>query len=108
MLAILVCQCASSELKARRVLKDAGIKNYLGVRCYLGKTNINIGLDNMPDNIKNTSEWRALKEMINTKSSYSVIVGWDSDKMRWSNIYTGKIEDVVPGEQIAEYFAEKS
>lgn len=108
MIAILACQCATSELKARRVLKDGGVNDYLGVRCYLGRNSINIALDNMPEGIKTTSGWRALRELINTKSSYSVIVGWDSHKLRWSNIYTGKIEDIVPGEQIAEYFADKS
>lgn len=105
MLAIFACQCATSELKARRVLRDAGIKNYLGVRCYLGKKSIGIGLENMPDAVKGTTDYRALKDLIETKSGYSVIVGWDTEKMRWSDIYDGKIESVVPGEQIAEYFA---
>lgn len=108
MIALFCCQCATSELKARRVLRDAGIKNYLGVRCYLGKTSINIGLENMPEAVKKSTEWRALKELISSKASYSVIAGWDSENMRWSDIYDGRIESVVPGEQIAEYFAEKS
>ena len=106
MLAIFACQCATSELKARRVLRDAKVKNYLGVRCYLGKNSINIGLEYMPEDVKSSVEWRALKELINSKSSYSVIVGWDQSNLRWSDIYDGRIESVVPGEQIAEYFAQ--
>lgn len=108
MIALFCCQCATSELKARRVLKSAGIKNYLGIRCYLGKTSINLALDNMPEQIKQTTEWAGLRRMINEKASYSVIAGWDNVNFRWSNVYTGEIEDVVPGEQIAEYFAEIS
>lgn len=105
MLAIFACQCATSELKARRVLKNANIKNYLGVRCYTGKTAITIALENMPEAVKKTTDWRAVKELINTKSGYSVIVGWDEEKMRWSDIYDERIESVVPGEKIAQYFA---
>lgn len=105
MLAILACQCATSELKARRVLRNVGIKNYLGVRCYLGKISIGIGLENMPEAVRNSTEWRALKDLINSKSSYSVIVGWDQNQMKWSDIYDGRIESVVPAEKIIEYFA---
>lgn len=108
MIAIFVCQCASSELKARRVLKSSGIKKPLGVRCYLGKTSILIGMDNMPESIKQTTEWAAMRDLVNNKPSYAIIAGWDNEKMRWSDIYDGKIESVVPGEQIAEYFADKS
>lgn len=105
MLAIFACQCATSELKARRVLMDAKIKNYLGVRCYTGKTSINIGLENMPEEVKKSTHWLALRELVNSKSTYSVIAGWDQNQMRWSDIYDGRIESVVPGEKIAEHFA---
>lgn len=108
MLAIFVCQCATSELKARRVLRDAKIEGYLGVRCYTGKKAAAIGLDNMPSAVKESTEWRALGDLIKDKSSYSVIAGWDATRLRWSDVYDGKLESVVPGEQVAEYFAKKS
>lgn len=104
MLALFVCQCANGELKARRVLKDAKVKNYLSVRCYIGKKSIEIGMSSMPENIQKTVEWAAMKDLINQKTSYAIVAGWDANNLRWSDVYDGKIESVVPGEQIAEYF----
>lgn len=105
MLAIFVCQCASGELKARRVLKEAGVKNYLGIKCYIGKENIYFGMDKMPESIRNTTEWKSMRRLIGDKSSYAVVAGWDDSNFRWSDIYDGRIESIVPGKKIAEYFA---
>lgn len=105
MLAIFACQCATSELKARRVLQSSDIKSPLGVRCYTGKRMAEIGLDAMPEAVQNTTEWKAMKSLINDKSSYSIIAGWDDTRLRWSDVYDERIESTVPGEKIAEYFA---
>lgn len=71
----------------------------------MGKNSIGIAMDNMPEAVKQSVEWRALRELVNTKSGYSVIVGWDNDNIRWSDIYDGRIESIVPAEKIIEYFA---
>lgn len=105
MLAIFVCQCANGELKARKVLKSAEITGYLSVKCYTGKKHAEIGLDNMPESIKQTAEFGALREKIKQATGYAIIAGWDNKNLRWSDVYDGRLESVVPGEQIAEHFA---
>lgn len=105
MLAIFTCQCVTGELKSRRVLKDAEVKDYLGVKVYVGKSHCNMGIDLLPKAVQETLECRAMRSCIEQSAGYSIIAGWDDHQMRWSDVYSGKIEDIVPAKKIAQAFA---
>lgn len=105
MLAIYACHCSNSELKARRLLKSCSAPDYLSIKCYTGKNSIFMAMDNLPSSLHQTTEWGALKDAVSNLTSYSIIVGWDEKNLRWSNVYDGRLESVVPAEKIIEYFA---
>lgn len=105
MLTLLVCQCAGAEKKSRKILKEAGVEDYLGVACFTGKAQCRGFLEGLPEMYQKLPARKSLEEFIMTGFSYAVILGYDDTRFAWANVKTKDLNELIMGEKIAESFA---
>ena len=104
MLILLVCNCGGAEPLARSVLKEAGVKDWLVTSLVRGNKNCLEWINKLPSATRNLDVVDALFMMIKNKSRYAVIVGYDDEHFRWSDVANGSIKAKLDGEVIAKQF----
>lgn len=105
MIMVLTCHCHGAEAKARGVLRDAGVANYMTVPIYVGPKTGTLMLEQMPANLHETLEWRALHSYINSQPSYSVIMGYNNEFVRWVEVKKKDLVSRADAANIVEIFA---
>lgn len=105
MIIVLTCHCHGAEVKARKALMDAGVQNYMTTPIYVGPKTGSLVLNNMPDEVKETLDWKGLYRYINEASSYSVIAGFDEQVMRWVEVKKKDLISRADAANIVEIFA---
>lgn len=101
-LALLICNCHSSETSGRKVLERAGLTDYMSVPCYKGRQAGRVYLDTYHDNAD--ANVRSLKAYIANHTKYAVVVGFDGKRFEWAD-GLGGMESGVRAETIAQVFA---
>lgn len=99
MIAILHCRCANSELRARRMLMNIGMENYMSPKSYEGKEQGKAFLDTIPQ----THETELIRKYLEYNTKWSIIVGWDSTEVKWADM-EGGLKAKVDAEVIAEEY----
>lgn len=105
MIMLLTCDCGGAEEMVRRPLKKAGVEDWLGVPLRKGATSVKLFLDQLPEEVQETVMVGALRELLESKSNYAVVFGWDETGVTWTNVSDGTITSPLDAEAIVERFA---
>lgn len=81
-LIVIACQCGSSQSKARTFLKNAGYQDWLNISIFQGKEKSLSALNQLPP----TPEKEMLKNFLRDASKWVVIIGYNQQSMKWSDI----------------------
>lgn len=96
------CRCKNAEPIARKVFRDAGISNFLGVPFYIGHE---VAKQTVPQIDTADIEMKErLLQYILSQSGYSVIVGWDENELVYAEVGHGSPIDIVNGKVIVRNF----
>ena len=101
---LLVCDCGGAEPLARSVLKSAGVENWLKTPIERGRQRAVNWLENLPDQLKSTPEYGALRLFLKGRGKFSVVVGFTTNEFKWADVGNGRINEKMDGEIIARHF----
>lgn len=105
MLFCFTCECHGVENLIRKVLRSAGLDNWLDMPIYKGKPRYQEFYRNLPKEIKDRMEIGALNQHIVPASSYAVVLGIKGDKIVWSDVKSGDVKSRLDAEIIAQKYA---
>ena len=101
MIIVLTCQCGSVEQKARGFLKRVGYADWMNIPIHKGKERSRKALQYVP----RFPEVDMLNSFLDRASKWVVILGYDSDSCRWSDIAHGGLKADVDAELVVKQFA---
>lgn len=81
-IAVVACQCGSSESLARNFLKSVGYPGWMEIPIIRGKEKSLSVLNQLPP----TPEKEMLQSFLKGASKWVVVVGYNDNEMRWSDI----------------------
>ena len=99
-LAVITCQCGSVENMARNFLKSAGYQNWLTIPIEKGKEKSRRTLELIPRFL----EVEMLDNFLQNASKWVVIIGWNEQSCRWSDIAHNAPKSKIEAEYIVENF----
>lgn len=105
-LKIYACTCGNSSNLARNVLKKVKDMQWLEFPVVRGKKEVEKDMNSLPDFVKNSPEYKALKSMLSHKSKFVVFFGYSTkfQAVIWTDVASGKIEDKTDAQLIAEKY----
>ena len=106
MLYLFICDCNGAEGLMRKVLRSAGLSDWLERPIYKGKRRFEEFYNSLEDKYKNRLEIGALNQHLANVSSYVVILGIKGDKVIWADAKSGDVKSRLDAELIAEKFAD--
>ena len=98
MLAICSCQCGSTDSLIRNFLHDAGYANWMDITIYKGREKSLSLLNRIPQ----YPEIDMLRNFLKDASKWAVIIGWDGDMCRWSDIAHNATKSRIEAEFIVK------
>ena len=102
MIACVACQCGSSASLIRTRLERYGYADFLRVPIVKGKEKSLSKLNTLPQ----SDEIQMLRTHIQNASKFAVVIGYDNDKCKWTDLANGKaIINNVDLELIIKHFA---
>lgn len=81
-IAVVTCRCGSTESLARNFLRSTGYLDWMNIPVHQGKENSLAILNQLP----HTPEKEMLQSFLKDASKWVVIIGYDQDSMKWSDI----------------------
>lgn len=105
-LKIFACTCGNSTNLARRTLKQAKNVPWLEFPITRGKKLVMKEMEELPDFVKNSAEYKALKAMLGHKSKFVVFFGYSTETQAviWADVASGKLQEKLDGQLIAEKY----
>ena len=100
-LIVVTCQCGSVEQKARGFLKRVGYDDWLTIPVHKGKEKTMKAIQYLPK----YPEIDMLKNFLANASKYVVILGYDEDGCKWSDISHGGTKTEIEAEFVVKRFA---
>lgn len=100
MIKVSACLCGSSEQKARNFLKKAGYPDWLDIEIFQGKQKTNSLLNTIPQ----YPEVDMLRSFLQNASKWVVILGYDGNSCRWSDIAHNAPKSTIEAEFIIKEF----
>ena len=100
-LVVLTCQCGSVEQKARGFLKRMGYSDWLNIPIHKGREKSRKAIQYLP----NFPEVEMLDSFLNNASKWVVILGYDDQDCKWSDIAHGGLKAEVDAEFVIRRFA---
>lgn len=82
MIKIIACYCGSSDSLVRNFLKSINYEHWLDISVEKGKDKSLSVVNQLPQ----TPEKDMLKSFLSNASKWAVIIGYDGETMRWSDI----------------------
>lgn len=101
MILVLTCNCGSVEQKARTFLKKVGYPDWLNIQIYKGKDKTKRAIQYIP----HYPEVDMLNHFLESASKYVVILGYDGNECRWSDIAHNYSKSAIDAEFIVKRFA---
>ena len=101
MLAACTCQCGGSEGLVRNFLASAGYAGALTIPVVQGKEASLALISHLPQ----FPEVEMLQTYLNSASKWAVIVGYDNENCRWSDLTHGGVRSRVEAEAVVAYFS---
>ena len=105
-LKILACTCGNSANLARNTLKKIKGFPWLEFPVTRGKQKVIKELEAMPDFVKASEQYRALRAMLTHKSKFVVFFGYSTENQAviWADVASGKLQEKIDAELIAEKY----
>lgn len=100
-IAVIACQCGSSNSMARNFLKRAGYPDWLNIHIHQGKEKSLSVLNQMPP----VPEKEMLQSFLKNASKWVVVIGYDQDSMKWSDISHNAPKSTIEAEFVVKAFA---
>lgn len=102
MIACVACQCGSSDSLIRTRLERYGYADFLRVPIIKGKEKSLSKLNTLPQ----FEEVEILRNHINSASKWAVVIGYDDQRCKWTDLANGKaLVNNVDLELIISHFA---
>lgn len=102
-LLVVTCRCGSVESLARGLLHSAGYSGWLDIPICQGKEKTLNALYNIPQ----FPEVDMLRNYLENMSKYVVILGWNENGCRWTDIVHNSSKSRIEGELIVQTFGEE-
>lgn len=99
-IAVVACQCGSSESLARNFLKSVNYQDWMGIPVIRGKEKSLAVLNQLPP----APEKEMLQSFLKDASKWVVIIGYDGQSMRWSDITHGGAKTQIEAELVVKTF----
>lgn len=100
-IAVCTCQCGSVESLARNMLQSAGYQDWLTIPIEKGKEKSKRLLERIPQ----YPEVEMLDNFLRDASKWVVIIGWNENACRWSDIAHNAPRSGIEAEYIIKTFA---
>lgn len=100
-IAVISCQCGSSDSLARNFLKSVGYQDWLSIPIHRGKEKSLSMLNQVPP----TPEKEMLKSFLKDASKWVVIIGYNQDSMKWSDIAHNGPKSRIEAEFVVKNFS---
>jgi len=100
MIAVCACMCGSSESMARNFLKSVEYPDWLNIRIYKGKEKSRSLLNQMPP----VPEKEMLEHFLKNASKWVVIIGYNENSMKWSDIAHNAPKSRIEAEFVVKNF----
>ena len=101
MIAICACHCGSSDSLVREYLKSIGYNDWLSIPIAKGKEN-SLALTNQ---LPPSKEKEMLKSLLNSASKWAIIIGYDNQNVKWSDISHNGPKSRIEAEFVVKQFA---
>ena len=101
MIAVVTCNCGSTEQLARRFLERVGYKDWLTIPVVKGKEKSRALIASLP----RYDEVSMLDNYIKNASKWVVIIGWNENGCRWSDLTYSPTKSEVEAKLVVETFA---
>lgn len=101
MILVLTCQCGSVEQKARGFLKRMGYSDWLNIPIHKGREKSRKAIQYLPK----FPEVEMLDSFLDNASKWVVILGYDGEGCKWSDIAHGGLKAEVDAEFVVRRFA---
>lgn len=98
---VCTCNCGSTDQLARSFLHDAGYKDFLSIQIPRGKEASRQMLQTMPP----YPEVEMLDNYLREASKWVVIIGWNENGCRWSDIAHNATKSRIDAKLIVETFS---
>lgn len=101
MIAVCSCQCGSTDNLIRNFLKRNGYLDWASIPIEKGRDKSFSLLSYIPP----YPEVDMLKNFLKNSSKWAVIIGWDDEKCKWSDISHGGPKEHIEAEFVVKTFA---
>lgn len=101
MIAVVACLCGSSNSRARNFLKSCGYQDWLNVPISQGKEKSLSFLNRLPA----VPEKEMLQSFLKNAGKWVVIIGYDQNSMKWSDIAHNGPKSKIEAQYIVELFS---
>lgn len=103
---IYACTCGGSENTARQILKSAKVADWLKVPVTKGKNRVAAEMEKLPQFVRNSAQFKALKGMLTHKSRFVVFLGYSTahEAVIWADVASGKFSEKLDGQAIVEKY----
>ena len=95
------CMCGSTESLIRNFLKRQGYQDWLSISIEIGKEKSMKLIDRFPPRV----ELMMLKNYLQDKGKWAVIIGIDDEACRWSDLSRGGEKSAIEAEFLVQRFA---
>lgn len=99
-IAVVSCQCGSTDSLVRNFLKSVGYSGWLSVPIVKGKDKSLKVLEQLP----RTDEREMLRSFLKEASKWAVIIGYDDYSMKWSDIAHNATKSKIEAEFVVKNF----
>lgn len=100
MIEVIGCLCGSTNSLVRNFLKSANYPDWLDVPIVQGKERSLAVLNHLP----NVPEKEMLRSLLSNASKWAVIIGYDENSMKWSDISHNGVKSRIEASLVVEYY----
>lgn len=101
-IAVITCRCGSTTSMARNFLRSVGYPDWMSIPVHQGKENSLAVLNQLPY----TPEKEMLQSFLKDASKWVVIIGYDQDSMKWSDIAHNGPKSRIEAEFVVKNYSE--
>ena len=101
MITVVTCACGSSDSMARNFLRSVNYPGWMTVPIHRGKEKSRSILNQLPS----TPEKEMLDNFLKNASKWVVIIGYDQDSMKWSDISHNAPKSHIEAEFVVKNFS---
>lgn len=102
-ISVITCRCGSTESMARNFLRSVGYSDWMNIPVHQGKENSLAVLNRLPP----APEKEMLHSLLKGASKWVVIIGYDQESMKWSDISHNGPKSRIEAEFVVKKFSEK-